>query len=148
MRQGLRISRSLIISVISVSMALVVVVVLLNVNRKYSSKTPTRILKSMFDISLKDFDYTVKSFEENWLPNGDGECEIIFEFKGLSPENIRYLETKNVKRLPMPVAIRKHFSVPNNGYFIYDTLPGGLPNYAVFIIDTDNNTALLRCEMF
>jgi hypothetical protein len=57
----------------------------------FLKRTPERILKAVFDISLKDFDYTVETLEEQWYPNGDDHALIIYKFNTLTQNNIDYL---------------------------------------------------------
>lgn len=73
----------------------------------FLKRTPERILKMVFDISLKDFDYTVETFEEQWCPNGDGYALVIYKFNKLTQENIDYLKGFGLKPLPVSEEDRK-----------------------------------------
>ena len=47
-------------------------------------RTPENALKVHFKMSLKDFDYTVEAFREQWCQNGDGKSFAIYKFNELT----------------------------------------------------------------
>ena len=114
-------------------------------------RTPEKILKTVFDISLKNFDYTIESFEEQWCPpHGDGQVLIVIKFNKLTQENIDYFKNlNNIQSLPIsakmiPNAIPKQCSKANVGYYIYE--PSSLHDprdYKLFVIDTEKKTVVL-----
>ena len=59
----------------------------------FLKRTPEKLLKQQFNISLKDFDYSIETFEEEWCLNGDGELLIVIKFNELTQKNIEYFKT-------------------------------------------------------
>ena len=59
----------------------------------FLKRTPEKLLKQQFNISLKDFDYSIETFEEQWCPNGDGELLIVIKFNELTQKNIEYFKS-------------------------------------------------------
>lgn len=138
---------------IILSVLVVTGIVLYGVYGLFFKRTPERLLKLTFDISLTDFDYTVESFEEQWYPNGDGHALIIINFNKLTKENIDYLKKFNPQPLPISEMYRLQMipnAIPNQywnadvGYYMYKpepTIEDG--NFNIFIVDTDKKVAVL-----
>lgn len=123
----------------------------------FLKRTPERILKTSFNISLKDFDYSVESFDERWLPNGDGHVFIKYKFKELTQDNMDYLKSISLNPLPIPKDIRKlmefdkipieYFDI-DTGYYMYIPLSTrDLRDYKVFVINTRKNEAILYLQV-
>jgi hypothetical protein len=148
--------------IIIVSIIILISIVLYGVYALFLKRTPERILKQIFDISLKDFDYCVDTFEEQWCPNGDGHVLIVYKFNKLTQENIDYLKEFDLKPLPISEtdyllmhSILEQFRNANNGYYLFRT--GRITNYEtsdgfkdefaldfyIFTIDTESNMAVL-----
>lgn len=116
-------------------------------------RTPEKIIKQQFNISLKNFDYTIESFEEQWYPNGDGHTLIVVKFAELTQENIDYLKRFNPQSLPIqeidcpqivPNKIPKQYLDTNVGYYLYESLSRfDIRNYKIFIINTEKKIAIL-----
>ena len=84
-----------------------------------TTRTPEKILEQQFNITLKDFDYQVETFEEQWNPNGDGYVCIVFKFNELTEENVNYFQSLGLKELP----VSKDNEIPDrflseNGYYL------------------------------
>ena len=128
-------------------------------------RTPETILKSMFGISLKNFDYTVEAFEEQGNFS-DGRLLIVFKFNELTNKNIDYLKGFNPQPLPFPETERKQMDINDipprflraeTGYYLYrvektkHTEREGLKwdrvsDFKIFIIDTENKLAVLYSQ--
>ncbi len=110
-----------------------------------TKRTPERILKQQFNITLKEFDYDVETFEEQWCPNGDGYVLIVFKFNKLTQKNINYLQLLGLKELP----ISKNNVIPNrflfdNGYYLFENENiNDERDFKLFVVDTKNNKAIL-----
>ena len=108
-------------------------------------RTPERILKQQFNISLKGFDYQVETFEDDWFPNGDGSVYIVFKFNTLTEDNIKYFQSAGFKDLP----ILEHQEIPDrflfeNGYYLLERdNPADERDFKLFVVDTDHNKAVL-----
>ena len=121
----------------------------------FLKQTPEKILKTVFDISLKNFDYTIESFEEQWCPpHGDGQVLIVIKFNKLTQENIDYFKNlNNIQSLPIseieyqqmiPNEIPNQFFKLDAGYYIYEPSSlRDLQDYKLFVIDTDKKMAFL-----
>lgn len=129
----------------------------------FLKRTPEKLLKQQFNISLKDFDYSIETFEEQWCPNGDGELLIVIKFNELTQKNIEYFKSlDNIQPLPVSEMeyhqmgankISKQLLKANTGYYIYQV--GRIANweevkgvkmaldFKLFIVDTENNKAVL-----
>jgi hypothetical protein len=128
----------------------------------FFKRTPEKILNIVFDISLKGFDYSVETFEEQWGPNGDGHVFIVYKFNTLTQGNIDYLKGFDLKSLPISETeywqmhsngILKQFFNANSGYYLFRTeristieLKEGIKmalDFYIFVIDTENKMAVL-----
>jgi len=106
-------------------------------------RTPERILKSTFDISLKEFDYTIESFEEQWIPfNGNGYLEMVIKFNELTQENIDYIKEFDVRSLSTLKQSSGHSykHLSDEGYYIYREEGN---DFYIFIFDIKNKKAVL-----
>ena len=133
---------------------LLLFIVLTILDKTVFKRTPESALKVAFNISLKDFDYSVETFENQWCPNGDGHTLVVYKFNKLTQENIDYLKEFDLKPLPVSAEDRdlmwfnsipeEYFNV-NTGYYIYKPLSTAAirVNYKVFVIDTIKNKAVL-----
>jgi hypothetical protein len=114
--------------------------------------TPKRLLQLHFNISLKDFDYTVKTIDYQWCGNGDGYRLTIYKFNKLTTENIEYLSRVCSKPLPISETDIKKIScnrIPKDifksdtGYYIFEILcTYDDRDYKVFIVDTEKKIAV------
>ena len=128
----------------------------------FIKRTPEKILNQAFAISLKNFDYSIDFFKEQWYPNGDGELLAVFKFKKLTPQNIDYIKAFNPRPLPIidteyyqmgPNKIPKPFINSDTGYYFYRTgriadweINEGIKqalDFYIFIIDTEKGMAVL-----
>ena len=143
--------KGLMIAVLVIVLAFVVLTIL---DKTVFKHTPARALKVTFNISLKGFDYSVETFEEQWCPNGDGHALVIYRFNKLTQENIDYLKSFGLKPLPISEEernimhfnkISKEYFEVDTGYYIYEPLRtvDFRGNYQVFVLDTENNKAIL-----
>ena len=136
---------------------LLVFIVLFILDRTLLKPTPKSVLKTAFNISLKNFNYTVETFERQWCPNGDGHTLAIYKFNKLTQENIGYLKGFDLKPLPISEEDSKlmdfnkipkeYFSV-GAGYYIYkptntNSQPQNSWDYKVFVVDTVKKVAVL-----
>jgi hypothetical protein len=121
----------------------------------FFKRTPENLIKWAFNISLKDFDYRIDTFDEQWCPNGDGKTLIIVKFNKLTQLNIDYLNRLNLKSLPvteedrnlMDFAPKKCFE-SNRGFYIYKALSDSDKyDYQVFFIDTINKIAIYYTQI-
>lgn len=138
--------------IIVVSVILFTIIVVYGVYDLFLKRTPEKILKAVFDISLKDFDYTVETFEEQWCPNGDGHALVVYKFNKLTQENIDYLKRFGLKPLPVSEEecklmifnkIPKEFFQSDLGYYTYKPEGTKDTDYKIFIIDTEKKMAVL-----
>ena len=139
--------------IIIVSIILLLVVIVQGIQCFFFRHTPERLLKWQFNISLKGFDYTIETFEEQWCPNGDGQALVIYKFNKLTPENIDYLKSFALKPLPISEKdsklmtfneIPKEYFNVDTGYYIYEPLSTHDPrDYKVFVVDTEKKMAVL-----
>lgn len=110
-----------------------------------TTRTPEKILEQQFNISLKDFDYQVETFEEQWNPNGDGYAYIVFIFNELTENNINYLLSSGLKELPIPdrKEIPDRF-LCDNGYYLFEKVDSNDErDFKLFVVDTENYKAVL-----
>ena len=138
---------------IVVSIIVLAFMILLILDKTGFKHTPESVLKTTFGISLKDFDYSVETFEEQWCPNGDGQALVIYKFNKLTQANIDYLKGFGLKPLPISEEERKlmmfneipkeYFEV-DTGYYIYEPLSThDFRDYKVFVVDIDKKIAIL-----
>jgi len=119
------------------------------------NRTPETVLKSMFGISLKDFDYIVDTFEEQGNFS-DWQLIAVFKFNKLTQENIDYLKEFNPQPLPIPDTIPicqkmsynkipRQFFKADTGYYLYrpDKDRPAYRDFKIFIIDTKKKVAVL-----
>ena len=136
---------------ITVSIIVLMFGILTILDKTIFKRTPESVLKSTFGISLKDFDYSVETFEEQWCPNGDGQALVVYKFNKLTQENIDYLKGFGLKPLPISEEERniiweipKQFFESNTGYYIYESLHNiDFRDYKVFVVDTEKKIAVL-----
>lgn len=131
-------------------------VVLYGVRNSFSKPNPEKLLMQSFKVDLKDFEYTIESFEDCWYPNGDGHRSVVFKFNRFTEENIAYLKTFNPQQLPInqrlslkmtPNKIPKYYLELSDGYFLYkNENESDHRNFRVFIVDTLNKRAILYCQ--
>ena len=127
-------------------------IVLYGVYNLSLKRTPESVLKAAFSISLKGFDYSVGTFEEQWHPNGDGHTLVIYKFNKLTQENIDYLKGFGLKSLPVSEEdcelmifnkIPKKFFKSDQGYYIYKPESAQDTDYKVFIVNIEKKIAVL-----
>ena len=110
-----------------------------------TNRTPERILKQQFNISLKGFDYQVVTIEEQWNPNGDGYAYIVFKFNSLTEDNIKYFKLSGLKELP----ILENNEIPDRflyekGYYLFEKEDtNDVRDFKLFVVDIENNKAIL-----
>jgi hypothetical protein len=158
MRESLRI-RWIIFTVLVVVPAVIVLYVFRDF---FTERTPETILKSVFDISLKDFDYSVELYESQ-KSFGDGKLLLVIKFNKLTQENIDYLKEFNPQPLPITGTeyqqliysrIPKRFLKADTGYYLYRPVKitgwevegekiEDASDFDIFIIDTKNKLAVL-----
>ena len=120
----------------------------------FLKRTPEKLLKQEFNISLTGFDYTIESFEEQWYPNGDGYALIVYKFNSLTQGNIDYFNSfNNVQSLPIleayrqqmpPNSIPKQYLNANAGCYIYKVESvTDYRDFKIFIVDTEKRIAVL-----
>ena len=139
--------------IVIVSVIIFAGTVLYGVYYLFLKRTPERLLKINFSISLKDFDYSVETFEEQWCLNGDGYAFVIYKFNKLTQENIDYLKSFGLKPLPISEEERnimrfskipKEYFGSDTGFYIYKSESTvDIRNYKVFIIDAEKKFAVL-----
>lgn len=136
---------------------LVIVFILYGIYSLFLKRTPERLLKQQFDISLTNFDYTIESFDEQWNPNGDGYVLIIINFNQLSIENIDYLKEFELQPLPIsendrlqmiPNDIPNQYFDTDTGYYLYKLKSTtDIRDFKTFIIDTNKKRAILYYQL-
>ena len=90
----------------------------------FLKRTPEKLLKQQFNISLKDFDYSIETFEEQWCPNGDGELLIVIKFNELTQKNIEYFKSlDNIQPLPVSEMECWDFSTYYRSLFLLFSIP-------------------------
>ena len=133
-----------IIIVSAIILAAVIVLMIQHITFKH---TPESVLKVHFKMSLKGFDYTVDTFQEQWCPNGDGEAFVIYKFNELTQDNIDYLKGFGLKPLPISGEgveqrvsnkIHKEYYSIDTGYYFYGPLSSHDPgDYKILILDIE-----------
>ena len=110
-----------------------------------TTRTPEKILEQQFNITLKDFDYQVETFEEQWNPNGDGYAYIVFKFNGLTEKNINYFQSLGLRELPIldNKEIPDRFLLDNGYYLLEKEDINDERDFKLLIVDTENNKAIL-----
>lgn len=113
-------------------------------------RTPENLLKNQFQIELSDFDYSILSFEEDWIL-ADGECRIVFSFDSITPNNIRYLIDKGAVPFSNKT-IDSSYRIPpkylnGEGYFFYKEEDGHSENYSYFILDLNKKEAVFYYQI-
>lgn len=115
-------------------------------------RTPESLLMNQFQIDLTDFNYSVKSFDDEWMI-ADGRCRIVFSFDSITTDNISYLIGKGAVPLsenskkPSYRIPQKYLSEDKNGYYLYKEEDGTPENFSYFILDLDNNEAVLYYQI-
>ena len=130
-------------------------IILLILDKIVFKLTPESVLKTTFNISLKNFDYSVETFEYQWYnnPSGDGHTFVIYRFNKLTQDNIDYLKEFGLKSLPISEEdsnlmdfnkVPKEYFIVNTGYYIYEPLnKHDVRDYQVFVVDTVKKVAIL-----
>lgn len=118
----------------------------------FVERTPEKILKQQFDVELNNFDYSVKSFQEEWDDNGDGFCQIVFNLEEISSNNLDYLKSINAKSLPIiekisPNELAWEYLNAKNGLYLYNASSDDIRNFKLFIVDTKNKRAILYYQI-
>ncbi len=128
---------------------IIIFIISFGLYKVFLERTPERIFKQNFDISLDDFDYTIEKFEEQWiLFNGNGYVDIMIKFNKLTSKNIEYFKKFNFT----PLYLLKHthiggpykYSISDEGYYMYE-----VEDYSnkIFIIDFKNKKAIYKCNV-
>lgn len=110
-----------------------------------TTRTPEKILEQQFNITLKDFDYQVETFEEQWNPNGDGYAYIVFKFNELTEKNINYFQSLGLRELPVldNKEIPDRFLLDNGYYLLEKEDINDERDFKLLIVDIENNKAIL-----
>lgn len=118
----------------------------------FLKRTPEKLVKLHFDINLKEFDYTIDFFEDEWCPNGDGHTLIIIKFNSLRPDNIDCFKNMGMKSLPVSeedlsqMLAPKHYLKADKGYYLFCPESNGIKtatDFKIFTVDTENEIAVL-----
>ena len=109
-----------------------------------SKRTPEKILKQQFNITLKEFNYEIETFEEEWCPNGDGYVLIVFRFNELTQKRLNYFQSLGFKKLP----ISEKNIIPDrflfdNGYYLFEKEMSDERDFKLLVVDTEYNKAIL-----
>lgn len=64
------------------------------------TRTPERILSKVWGVNVKGLEYSVTSFRDHWIGNGDGETEIRMAVE-LPQKDIDILISHGAKPLPI-----------------------------------------------
>lgn len=115
-------------------------------------RNPNKILKQQFDFQLNDFDYSVKSFSEQWDDNGDGYCKIIIQFNYFTAHNNNYLEKMKISPLPIFDKISSNeipwkFLNSKTGYYLYNPTSIDKRSFKIFIIDIKSKEAIFYYQI-
>lgn len=140
--------------IITVFAVILFFVILLILDKTILRHTPESVLKATFGISLKNFDYSIETFDEQWSPNGDGQVLVIYKFNSLTQDNILYLKKNGLKPLPILMEdynnmvfnkLTEEYLKIDTGYYIYERLStvDFKRNYQVFVVDTKKRIAIL-----
>lgn len=95
-------------------------------------RTPETILAKVWGVDVSDVEHNVRTFHDQWCPNGDGETIIVMDVV-LGSDDIEQLKAKGAKPLPIPddainkwgkLNIESKIGVDNasEGYYIYKQL--------------------------
>ena len=63
-------------------------------------RTPETILAKVWGVDVSDVEHNVRTYEEQWCPNGDGQVIIVMDVV-LDSDDIEQLKAKGAKPLPM-----------------------------------------------
>lgn len=122
----------------------------------YIKRTPETIIKQVCDIKLSNFDYSVISFDEYWLPNGDGTTRIILKLHAFTENEINYIKSKKIKPLPLTTDQKRNIIADNiilknvnstKGYYLYSEDAKDNRNYLLLIFDLENNEIVYECQV-
>lgn len=113
-------------------------------------RTPENLLMNQFQIDLTSFNYSVKSFDEEWMI-ADGQCRIVFSFDSITTDNISYLIGKGA--IPFSnKTIDSSYRIPQKylngeGCFFYKEEDGHSENYSYFILDLNKKEAVFYYQI-
>ncbi len=118
----------------------------------YLKRTPEKILLSQFGISLKGYNYSIISNNEQWDYNGDGYCLILFDFARFEPQEFNSLINDNFKELPIDNEfdvneIPELYLKSQDGYYIYQVEKEDSRNFRIFIINTKLKRGILYYQI-
>ena len=115
----------------------------------FFDRSPQRIIKQVFEINLKEDNYNIKLFREQWDPNGDGYCLIILS--NIVLKNI--LVNGEIKSLPInleqlpPTEISKELISSKSGIYQIKFHPNDGRNFDLFIYDSKKKEALFYYQV-
>jgi hypothetical protein len=119
----------------------------------FFERTPEKILKLQFEISLPKNSYSVSEFHEQWDLNGDGYCLIRFKLTERSDKLLESSMSKKMKQLPVidqdfqMSDIPENFKYCKNGFFVIEKEKNDSRNFKILLIDTKENVALLYYQI-
>ena len=119
----------------------------------FLERTPEKILKLQFEITLPKDSYSVTKFNEQWDLNGDGYCLILYKLSESSEKFLEGSMSKKMKQLPIidqdvqMSDIPENFKYCKNGYFVIEKEKNDSRNFKILLIDTKENVVLLYYQI-
>lgn len=142
--------------VLSIVVLLFLAVITYYIYDRYIKRDPIRIIEQVYDIDLDRFDCTVELFKEQWLPNGDGFCQIILNMNTFPTNSDFYLKSKKLKAVPIVINSMSRYSAGKEfekylnikkGYYLYKSEDKYGASFNLLIFDLENNKIIYRCEL-
>jgi hypothetical protein len=118
----------------------------------YLKRTPEKILLNQFGISLKGYNYSIISHNEQWDYNGDGYCLILFDLAQLDTQEFNTLINDNFKELPIDNELEVNdipeiYLKSQDGYYIFQVENEDSRDFRIFIINTKLKKGILYYQI-
>jgi len=118
----------------------------------FFKRTPEKILLSQFGVSLKGYDYSIISINEQWDYNGDGFCMIQFDLARFRSQDFNNIVNSSFIKLPIENEIEASeipelYLKSQTGYYRLETAKGDPRDFKIFIINTDTKKAILYYQI-
>jgi|GEM_PF-1726943 len=134
---------------------LILIILIVGVGYTYEvffKRSPEKILLNQFGISLKKYNYSVVSMQEQWDYNGDGYCLILFDLAQFDTQEFNSLINDNFKKLPINDKIEvseipESYLKSQDGYYIFQVEEEDSRNFRIFIINTKLKKGILYYQI-
>ena len=126
--------------------------VLISVSYILLKRTPKKILLNQFEFDLTDFNYDIIYSKEEWNPNGDGYYLAQIKFNEITKENIDYIKSQKLLKLPVDVILSPN-DIPTGwenkkeGYFKLNYFDKDIRNFKILFLDIDKKELLIYYQL-